>query len=155
MTNNHLTDETLQAFLLKESQDDAVAAHLSACAECREKLENYQRLVAGMQKMAPESFAFDVTTVVMDKVVRYERQKKRMQELVFWGLLSILIIVIIAFSIPFLSQIRAVFTAIPVFTMLLIIGTGLVVLLFLIVDLNTQYKRKAEKIFQNKLQPIR
>lgn len=155
MINDHLTDETLQAFLLKEMQDDAVAVHLAACADCREKLENYQRLVVGVKKMAPESFAFDVTTVVMDKIVQYERQKSQRQEFIFWGLLSHLIIVIIAFSIPFLPQIRAIFTAIPVFSALLIGGTGAVVLLFLLADINRQYKTKEAKIFQNKLQPVR
>lgn len=155
MTNEHLTDETLQAFLLNETQEDTIAAHLSACADCREKLENYQRLVVGIQKMTPESFAFDVTTVVMDKIVQYKRQETQKQEFVFWGLLGLLILVIVAFFVPFLPQIRAFFTAIPVFTALLIGGTGAVVLLFLVADTNRQYKIKEEKIFQNKLQPIR
>jgi anti-sigma factor RsiW len=155
MTNGHLTDETLQAFLLDETQEGTAAAHLSACADCREKLENYQRLVVGIKKMTPESFAFDVTAVVMNNIVQYERQESRKQELVFWGLLSLLIVVITAFSIPFLPQIRAIFSAIPVFPALLIGGTGAVVLLFLVADINRQYKIKEEKIFQNKLQPIR
>jgi len=69
MTNNHLTDETLQAFLLKEIQDDTITAHLAVCSSCREKLGNYQHLVVGIQKIESETFSFDVTTVVMDRII--------------------------------------------------------------------------------------
>ena len=42
MTNDHLTDEILQAYLFEEMQDDAIASHISVCKECRKKytLEN-------------------------------------------------------------------------------------------------------------------
>ena len=148
MKNNHLTDETLQAFLLKEMQDDTIVTHLAACSSCLEKLENYQYLVVGIQKTAPETFSFDVTTVVMDKIMLYERKENRKQELVFWGLLMFLLVIISSFSIPFIPQILTIFYSAPIFKMLLIVGTGLVVLLFLLADINKQYKMKEEKIFE-------
>lgn len=154
MKSKHLTDETLQAFLLKEIQDDTIATHLASCANCMEKLENYQYLVAGIQKIAPETFSFDVTTVVMDKIMLYERKENRKQELVFCGILIFLLVVISSFSIPFIPQILTIFYSIPVFKTLLIVGTGLVVLLFLLADINKQYKMKEKKIFENNLQPI-
>ena len=43
MTNDHLTDEILQAYLFEEMQDDAIASHISVCKECRKKIENYQQ----------------------------------------------------------------------------------------------------------------
>jgi predicted nucleic acid-binding Zn ribbon protein len=154
MNNEHLTDETLQAFILNEIQDDAIATHLAVCSNCREKLEKYQYLIVGISKMAPETFSFDVTAVVMDKIMIYERQESRRQEWIFWGLLTILLLVISSFSIPFIPKILAVFYSIPVFKTLLILGTGLVVLLFLLADINKQYRMKEEKIFKNDLQPI-
>ena len=154
MTNNHLTDETLQAVMLKEIQDDTITAHLATCSSCREKLGNYQHLVVGIQKIAPETFSFDITTVVMDRIMLFERQESRKQELVFWGLLTLLLLVISSFSIPFVPQILTIFYSIPFFTILFVVGTGLVVLLFLLADINKEFKMKEEKIFQNKLQPI-
>ena len=109
MTNNHLTDETLQAFLLKEIQDDTIMAHLDVCSNCREKLESYQYLVDNIQRVAPETFSFDVATVVMDRIKLYERQESKKQGLVFWGLLIFLLIVISSFSIPFIPRILAIF----------------------------------------------
>lgn len=154
MTIQHLTDETLQAFLLKETQDDAVSMHLAVCSACRIKLENYQHLVVGIQKVAPESFAFDVTTLVMDRVVQYEKQESRKQELVFWAIMTILLIGISSFAIPFIPQILTIFSSTPVFSMLFVVGTGLAVFVFLFADLSKQYKQKERQIFGNKLQPM-
>lgn len=154
MINNHLTDDTLQAFLLKEIQDDTITAHLAACSSCREKLGNYQYLVVGIQKIALETFSFDVTTVVMDRIMLFERQESRKQELILWGLLTLLLVVMASFSIPFITPILTIFYSIPFFTTLFLVGTGLGVLLFLLADMSKQFKLKEEKIFHNKLQPI-
>ena len=53
MNHDHLTDETLQAFLLKEMQDNTIAEHLTVCPTCSEKLEDYQRVIVGISKVAP------------------------------------------------------------------------------------------------------
>jgi hypothetical protein len=65
--------------------DDTVVAHLEGCAICRERLADYQHLIAGIQQTAPESFAFDVTTVVMDRIAQHEKQESKKQELIFGG----------------------------------------------------------------------
>ena len=154
MTNNHLTDETVQAFLFKETKDDGITMHLLECVECRGKFENYQYLVNNIKRVAPETFSFDVTNLVMDRIMLFERQESRKQGLIFWGLLTFLLIVISSFSIPFVPQILTVFYSIPFFTSIFVVGTGLVVFLFLLADINKQFKMKEEKIFRNKLQPI-
>ena len=154
MTNNHLTDETLQAFLLKEIQDDTIMAHLDVCSNCREKLESYQYLVDNIQRVAPETFSFDVATVVMDRIKLYERQESKKQGLVFWGLLIFLLIVISSFSIPFIPRILAIFYSKSILTTLFVIGAGLIVFLFLLADITQQYKMKEKEIFENNLQPI-
>lgn len=154
MKNDHLTDETLQAFLLNEMQDDTIAKHLAVCTNCGKKLETYQHLMIGISKIAPETFSFDVTTVVMDKIMRYGAKKSKKREFVFWALLIFLFVGISSLSIPFIHKILTVFNSNSIFTMLLVIGMGLVVLLFLLVDIYQQYKTKEEKIFKNNLQPI-
>lgn len=154
MTNKHLTDEILQAYLLKEIQDDAVASHLSVCVECREKLESYQLLVSNLTKIAPESFAFDVTALVMDNISQYETHKSRKQEIVFWVFLTFLLVSIASFGLPYVPQLLSIFNVIPNIITLFIISTGIMVALFLLVDLIKQYKLKEERIFKDNLQPM-
>lgn len=153
MTNSHLTDETLQALLLKEMQNDTAAMHLSECADCQTKFEKYQLLIADIQKIEPETLPFDVTTVVMDKITRYENQKSRKQERVLWVIFTFLSVLISSLSIPFIPQVLTAFFTLSIFTTLLIVGTGLVVFLFLLADLNRRYKLKEQQIFDNNLQP--
>ncbi|MGV3613311.1 MAG: hypothetical protein ACO1N0_20300 [Fluviicola sp.] len=153
MTNSHLTDETLQAFLLKEMQDDTAAMHLSVCAHCQTKLEKYQYLLSDIQKIEPEIFPFDVTAVVMDKILCYEKQKSRKQERALWVLFIFLAILISSLSIPFIPPFLTAFYAMPIFTTLLIVGTALLVFLFLLADLYKRYQLKEQKIVGNNLQP--
>lgn len=154
MKHKHLTDDILQVFLLKEIQDDTIATHLGECSNCREKLEKYQRLVVGISKIAPETFSFDVTTLVMDKITLFEKKKSKKQEFVFFGLLTFLLAVIASVSIPFIPKILTIFYSKSIFTTLFVIAIGLFVLLFLLADISRQYKTKEEKLFNNDLQPI-
>ncbi len=153
MTSSHLSDESLQAFLFNEIQDDTIAKHLALCSMCRKRLEAYRHLSAEISKMPPEAFPFDLTTLTMPHIMRYEKQKSRRQAMVFWGILIWLLMIISAFSIPYIPKILAIFNSKSIFTTLLVIGTGAVVFLFLLADLALQYKTKAGKIFQNNLQP--
>lgn len=148
MENVHPTDEILQAHLLKVPQDDAVAAHLAVCLKCREKLEAYQFLIDGLLQIKTEPFVFDVNALAMDAIVRHEQQKRKKQQLVLWGMLILPSIVIVSFSIPFLPSIMAVFDSISVPAMTLAIGTGLPAFLFLLADINRQYKTKANQLFK-------
>lgn len=153
MKNSHLTDEVLQGFLLNEIQDDAIATHLTVCTECRERLEDYQYLVDSVQKIKPETFSFDITALAMNSIMLYEQKKSKKQGLLFWGLLIFLLIIIASFSIPYIPKMFAIFYTKSIFTTLLMVGTGLVVFLFLLADITQQYKTKEAKIFKHNLQP--
>jgi hypothetical protein len=155
MESSHLTDEILQAYLLKEIHDDTVSAHLTVCSTCRERLEKYQFLTDNVKEIKPETFSFDVAALAMNTVMLYEQKKRKKQEFVFWGILVILLIAISSFSIPYLPKIIAIFSSKSVLTALLVTGTGLVVLLFLLADIIRNYKAKEDQLFKNNLQPIR
>lgn len=154
MKSNHLTDEILQAFLLKEILDDKLETHIAKCSICRTKLENYQYLVASIQKAAPEPFSFDVTTVVMQKIELYEKQESIKKALVFWGLLIFFIGTVVLISLPFLLPILRVFYTLTLFTIIFIVGTSISVLIFLFSDIYKQYKIKEKILFEDNLQPI-
>ncbi len=154
MESNHLTDEILQAFLLKEIQDDSLHAHIAACAICRAKLENYQYLLAGIRKVEPETFSFDVTTVVMHKIELYEKQENTKKSLVYWGIVMVFIASVVSISLPFLRPILSLFSSITFWTNIFIVGTGLSVLIFLLTDVYKQYKIKERILFEDNLQPV-
>jgi hypothetical protein len=154
MNSIHLTDEMLQAYLLKEIHDDSIVTHLTVCSTCKDRVEEYRFLIDSVQKIETETFSFNVTALAMNNIMRYAKRKSKKQELTFWGLLIFLLIAISSFSIPFIPRILAIFYSQSTLTMLLVIGTGLVVLLFLVADITRQYKTKKDKIFKNNLQPI-
>lgn len=154
MKNIHLTDETLQAYLLKEIQNDSIATHLTMCAQCMKRLEEYQFLINNIQKIETDTFPFDVTTLVMNNVLHYEKTKNEQQGLIFWGILMLLFIGISSLSIPYLPTIIAILNPKPILTTLMLIGTGVTVLLFLLADLIQQYKTKEDQIFKKNMQPI-
>lgn len=153
MNSVHLTDEMLQAFLLKEVQDNSIATHIAECATCTERLEAYQHLIDSVQQMKPESFSFDMTTLAMNCIFLYEQKKSKKQEWFYWGMMILPVIVVSSFAIPFIPNILAMFYSNSVFTTLLVTGTGLAVLLFLLADIIRQYKMKEEKLFKDFLQP--
>lgn len=154
MKHLHLSDEILQAFALNERQDDTTAEHLSACSICRQRLEAYQHLMAGIEQIKPEVFSFDVTALAMDQIGRYEKKKNKKENLVFWGVSAIVSIGISGFAIPFVPTVFAIFNSESIFTTLLVIGTGLAVLLFLLADAMRQYQKKERQLFKDHLQPM-
>lgn len=153
MNSIHITDEVLQAYLCKEIDDDAITAHLAVCARCRKRLEEYQFVLAHVQEIKTEAFSFDLTALAMDTVVLYERKQRKKQALVYWLLFVFLFIALASFSIPFVPKVFALFDSTPTITTLLVLGTGLAVLLFLLADMARQYKTKADRLFKNNLQP--
>lgn len=153
MKNNHLTDETLQAFLLNEIQDDAINNHIEECAVCCAKLENYRYLIEQINDITPETFSFDVTTVVMDKIEKYVVRENTKRDFIFWGTMVALIGSILLLIRPFLQPIVSVFYAKSFFTNLFMIGTGLCVVIFFVADIYKRYNAKEKILFDNNLQP--
>jgi hypothetical protein len=154
MKNNHLTDETLQEFLLNEIQDDAINVHIAECSICYTKLENYRHLIERINEITPETFSFDVTNVVMHKIEQYVVRENTIRDLIFWGIMATLIGSIVLLSLPFLKPIVSVFYTKSLFTNLFIIGTGICVVIFFVADIYKLYKAKEKILFDNNLQPI-
>jgi hypothetical protein len=156
MDSYHLSDEVLQACLLNEiEQDDVVDTHLRLCSGCRQRLEGYRLLINQMQELKTETYSFDSTVLVMDVVVQYAQQKKKRQVLYYWGGLLFLVIAIGSFSIPFIPAIIEVFRLPSLNTSILLTGTAVAVVVFLVTDMMQQYKSKEEQLLENNLQPKR
>lgn len=69
MTDQHLRDEQIQAFLDGTSVEAmAVAAHIEACPRCRIAVEEYRHLFSGLTTMAEPKLAVDFADRVMGRL---------------------------------------------------------------------------------------
>ena len=155
MERNHLTDEQIQTYLTKEIQDDAMVSHLNSCSTCRENLNEYLRIVEGAQQMTAESFTFDVTELVMTKIVQYESRKNTLQNWIFWGILSLLVILTVILCLPYLSNVLAIFSSNSTWTTVFATGTGILLFSVILIDVLRQHKSTQKKLLNQHLQPIR
>ncbi len=142
MKSNHITDEILQAYLLNEIQDDKIATHLSGCSACQEKLEEYQLLIDSVQKIKPETFSFDVASIVMAKINEVEGQKEKDTNIVLYLSLSSISIAAFVLLYPYIKSIFTQFKLFSVMGNLFILVSALGVTIFLLNDIIRQYKQK-------------
>ena len=142
MKSNHITDEILQAYLLNEIQDDKIATHLSGCSSCQEKLEEYQLLIDSVQKIKPETFSFDVASIVMAKINEVEGQKEKDTNIVLYLSLSSISIAAFVLLYPYIKSIFTQFKLFSVMGNLFILVSALGVTIFLLNDIIRQYKQK-------------
>ena len=142
MTNNHLNDELLQSFLLKEIQDDIIAAHIAECSGCRNRLEEYQYLIDNVQKIKDETFSFDVTSLVMGKVNEVETQKEKSTNIVLYMSLSVVLIVAIVLLYPYIKIVFTQFKSFSTMGNAFVLISALGMAVFLLYDLFRQYKQK-------------
>lgn len=142
MKKNHLTDYTLQEYLLNDTPDKAITTHIAACSMCRKRLEEYQILINSVGKIKPETFSFNVTSLVMKKINDAEAQKVRSNNNVLYTILWIISIVIVILLYPYIRGIFAQFRSKSIIENIFMLVTALGVVIFLLKDLIRQYKQK-------------
>lgn len=142
MKSIHLTDEILQAFLLKEIQDDTIATHLTVCSTCLKKLEEYQHLIDSVQKIKAETFSFDVTSLVMEKVKEVETPKEKNTNIALYMSLYIVSIVALVLLYPYIKIIFTQFKSFSIMANVFMLVSVLGVAIFLLNDIFRQYKQK-------------
>lgn len=145
MKNTHLTDESIQEFLLQKTQDHNVVAHLTVCTNCQNKMKNYQHLFDGIEKLDSDILPFDISIVVMEKIMIYDKKKNKNEALFTWGILTFMAIAIASMSIPFLPKMTNLFSSKSIHINLVIFGTFILVFTFLLVDIYQRYKTNEEK----------
>jgi predicted anti-sigma-YlaC factor YlaD len=148
MSNKHLTDEELQAFLLKEVQDESISEHLATCASCQKKVNEYQQLIVGVSKFEAETFSFDVTKLVMQKIEEVETQKEKNKNWILYISLTLISLVILIFAYPYLKLVFAQLKSFLLIEIGLILTIVLGVTIFLLHDLSRQYKQKEMLLLQ-------
>lgn len=142
MNSNHLTDDSIQAYILQEISDNQIALHISGCASCKAKMESYQTLMHTMGTLKSETFSFDASALVMQKIEATETKKTALGSYALIAILSILILGVILFSIPITEPIIQVFRSLNAIDSAFIIVSAGGVFIFLFKDVFRQYKQK-------------
>lgn len=140
MDNNHLTDDIIQAYIAEEVADNNIALHISVCAACKAKLESYQILMRAMGNIEPETFSFDATALVMQKIEQSENKKITIGSYALTAFLAILILGVFVLSIPLIKPVFQLFHAMTANA--LIVVSALSVFIFLLTAVFRQYKQK-------------
>jgi len=148
MNTNHLTDDTIQAYILQEISDDKIALHISECSDCKAKLESYQTLINAVNSITSETFSFDVTAIVLQKIEATETQKIALGSYVLITVLSVFILSIILFSFSIIKPIFQLFWSLDFFGNAFIIVSALCVFTFLFNDILRKYKQKKMLLLQ-------
>lgn len=148
MNTNHLTDDIIQAYILQEISDNRIALHISGCVDCKAKMESYQTLMNTIGNLKSETFSFDVTALVLQKIEATETKRTALGSYALITVLSVFILGVILFSIPITEPIIQVFRSLNVIDSAFIIVSAVGVFIFLFKDVFRQYKQKEMLLLQ-------
>lgn len=147
MNNYHPNEQALQSYLIENTQDINIKQHISECNDCKQKLSEYNKLQEYFSKVESNGFNFDTSSIVLNRIYRYENQKNNKEAIVLWSIFSLFIILILVISIPYLLKIVSLFNYTSINSTLFSIGTGLLMLFYLLIDTNRKYKEKKSLLF--------
>lgn len=148
MNTNHLTDEVIQDYILQKISAEKIVLHISECADCNAKIESYQVLMNTIGSVKPETFSFDVSALVMQKIEAMETESISPNSYFLVAIFSIFILGIILFSLSFIEPIIQVFRTLRIIDNTFIIVSALSVFIFLFKDILRQYKQKEMLLLQ-------
>lgn len=144
MKSMHLTDELLQDYVFTGILDENALKHLASCDQCIAQLKAYQNLSSTLNTLAVETFSFNTSSLVIQKI-EMRRKKKKIELNLFYTSLLGLILVPVYFILPMIVTAFNVQLIDNAAMVLLITGT-LCVISFLVIDMFRTQKEKELKI---------
>ncbi len=135
MNTEHLTDKTIQDYVLQETSDSEISRHISVCTECKSKVEVYRALMNTMHSIKPEAFSFDVAEVVTQKIAVKEYKRKTFGSYALGLVLSIVIISSVLYSLSILKPVLQVFHSLKMIDNAFILVTAICICVFLLKDI--------------------
>jgi predicted anti-sigma-YlaC factor YlaD len=148
MENEHLTEENIQAFILKEIVDESIQIHLSHCYECQAKYDTYETLVSDLSLLQHETFSFDVTAVVMQKIEAVESKKIVENNNLLYAILGLSCVGFFAVLLPYFKIIFLYFLRLSIFENGLLFITALGITIYLLGDIFKNYKKNELLLFE-------
>lgn len=144
MKSMHLTDELLQDYVFTGILDENATKHLASCDQCIAQLKAYQNLSSTLNTLAVETFSFNTSSLVIQKI-EMRRKKKKIELNLFYTSLLGLILVPVYFILPMIVTAFNVQLIDNAAMVLLVTGT-LCVISFLVIDMFRTQKEKELKI---------
>lgn len=145
MKNIHLTDEILQDYIFTKILDKNAKEHLANCNYCVAQIEAYENLYSQLRTLPEETFSFDTSSLVMQKI--HSRQKKEKVELyLIYTLLFSSVLVAIYFILPMIFGVFKI-QLINSAYMVLLITASLSIILFLMIDIIRTQKEKELQLY--------
>ncbi len=148
MENKHLTEENIQSFILKEIVDEKIRIHLSQCKECQAKYNTYNMLLSSITSLQPETFSFDVSAIVMQKIEADKTKKTTENYSLLYAILGLFCIGIFTVLFPYFKPILLYFLKLSVFENGLIFITFLGITIFLLNDIFRNHKKNEILLFE-------
>lgn len=148
MENKHLTEENIQAIILKEIVDENIKVHLFQCTICNEKYREYKTLISRIETLQPEAFVFNVTAMVMQKIEATETKKATEKNNLLYAIIGLFCIGIFIILLPFLNPIFLYFFKLTVFENGLIFITVFGITTYLLNDTFREYKKNRTLLFE-------
>lgn len=148
MNTNHLTDENIQDIALKNLKEEQLPMHIKECTECKASLKAYQFMMNSMNEIRPESFSFDVSELVMQRIKDAEPESSSVWVYVLASALIIFVTGVLLFFMPVLKPFFELFHSPDSMYNLFVAVTGLCVFAFLMQDVLRQYKQKEKLLLQ-------
>lgn len=137
MRNQHLTEEEIQDCALDRTAiSPEIAAHLSTCKSCEEKVRGYGLLFSGLEKMPSPAFDFNVTDLVLPQLAKPSPRYSWM-DILIWLLVSAGVVI----AGIFLVELKHLFTGYGGY---LITFTALMVLLIQIIGYYRKYQKQMD-----------
>ncbi len=144
MKSMHLTDELLQDYVFTGILYENATKHLASCDQCIAQLKAYQNLSSTLNTLAVETFSFNTSSLVIQKI-EMRRKKKKIELNLFYTSLLGLILVPVYFILPMIVTAFNVQLIDNAAMVLLVTGT-LCVISFLVIDMFRTQKEKELKI---------
>lgn len=148
MENKHVTEENIQSFVLKEIVDKNSQIHLSQCDDCKAKYNTYKALISTIKTLQSETFSFDVTAIVMQKILATETKKTTKNNSLLYAIVGLFCIGIFTVLFPYLKTSLLYFQKLSVFENGLIFITAFGITIYLLNDIFRNHRKNELLLFK-------
>ena len=138
---NHLTDDEVQQFVIDKSDcDKTILEHVHLCEACKNKVEVYRLLVAGIKQQTPPVFDFDLSATVLQQLPSVK--PKTGDRTILWALIFIGVALVGLIAYYFQHSFAYLFEGMSAIFVYLIVITVLTVLTGLFIDMYKKYNKE-------------
>lgn len=142
MKPNHLLESEIQQYSLDRLHcDKQIIAHIQSCESCREMAETYGLIFTTIKDQKEPSFDFDLTEMVMQQLPGEKVGEIADKPLIV--MISVIAVIAIGSAVFFFgSYFKALMATIAPMLIYLVITTAASLMLFMGIDLFSEYHKK-------------